>query len=133
MKVNKKIRNATPTVYKGIHFRSKLESEIAQILDKEGVPYKYECMKIILLPTFKYYEDTIRGWTYTPDFILYDNIMVEIKGFPNDAWPFKKKMIFKYLVDNNYPFIFYEIHSKAQMLSLIKELKSDNHAVCISK
>ena len=123
-KPHQKIRNATPTVDKGIKYRSKLESEIAQVLEQEGVPFKYECMKLSLLPTFKYLNETVRGWTYTPDFLIYDNIMVEVKGFPNDAWPLKKKMILKYIVDNNYQYEFYEIHSKTQMLKLLNELKS---------
>lgn len=130
MKANRKIRNATPTHYKGMKFRSKLEAVIAQTFEQEGVPYKYESVKIVLLPTFKYLGETIRSWTYTPDFIIYGNIIIEVKGYANDAWPLKKKMILKYIVDNGYKYEFFEVHSKTQLLKILKEIK--NRMLCSS-
>lgn len=126
--VNKKIRNATIEVYKGITFRSKLEASCAKLLDELGVTYKYEPFKITLLPTFKYLGKTLREWSYTPDFVIYNNIIVEVKGFPNDVWGYKKKMILKYIVDNNYNYEFYEVKNKTQLCKLIEDLKKKEHA-----
>ena len=121
--INKKIKNATVTVYNGITFRSKLEAECAKILDTQQVPYQYEPFKIVLLPSFKYLGKTLREWAYHPDFVVYNNIIIEIKGFPNDVWGYKKKMILKHIVDHNYNYEFYEVKNKTQLLKLIKELK----------
>ena len=124
---NKKIKNATVTVYNGITFRSKLEAECAKILDEEGIKYQYEPFKIILLPSFKYLGKTLREWHYSPDFVVFNNIIIEVKGFPNDDWGYKKKMILKYIVDHNYMYEFYEVKNKTQLRTLIKELKTKNN------
>jgi len=124
---NKKIKNATVTVYNGITFRSKLEAECAKILDEEGIKYQYEPFKIILLPSFKYLDKTLREWHYSPDFVVFNNIIIEVKGFPNDVWGYKKKMILKYIVDHNYMYEFYEVKNKTQLRTLIKELKAKNN------
>ena len=124
---NKKIKNATVTVYNGITFRSKLEAECAKILDEEGIKYQYEPFKIILLPSFKYLGKTLREWSYSPDFVIFNNVIIEVKGFPNDVWGYKKKMILKYIVDHNYIYEFYEVKNKTQLCTLIKELKAKNN------
>lgn len=124
MYINKKIKNAKPTEYNGVKYRSKLESEFAKVFDENGVPFKYEPFKITLIPSFKYLGQTIRDVSYTPDFVVYNNIIIEAKGFPNDAYPLRKKMVLKYIVDNNYNYEFYEIKTKNQLLKLIEELKT---------
>ena len=125
--INKKIKNATVTIYNGITFRSKLEAECAKILEEEGVKYRYEPFKITLLPSFKYNGTTYRCWQYSPDFVVYNNIIIEIKGFPNDVWGYKKKMILKYIIDHDYIYEFYEVKNKKQLRELIKELKAKNN------
>jgi hypothetical protein len=124
---NKKIKNATVTIYNGITFRSKLEAECAKILDEEGIKYQYEPFKIVLLPSFKYLGKTLREWSYSPDFVIFNNVIIEVKGFPNDVWGYKKKMILKYIVDHNYIYEFYEVKNKTQLRTLIKELKAKNN------
>lgn len=124
MYINKKIKNAKPTEYNGVKYRSKLESEFAKVFDENEIPFKYEPFKITLIPSFKYLGQTIRDVSYTPDFVVYNNIIIEAKGFPNDAYPLRKKMVLKYIVDNNYNYEFYEIKTKNQLLKLIEELKT---------
>lgn len=124
---NRKIKNATPTVYNGIKFRSKLESECAKILDEQGVIYQYEPFKIVLLPKFKYLSETLREWSYVPDFVIFNNIIIEVKGMPNDVYRYKRKMLLKYIVDHNYCYEYYEVRNKTQMLNLIKELKKKEY------
>lgn len=54
-------------------YRSGLEEVVAADLDKKGVKYEYETMKIkYIIPASKH--------TYTPDFILDNGIIVETKG-----------------------------------------------------
>jgi hypothetical protein len=120
---NKKVKNATITYYNGIKFRSKLEAECAKLLENNNVEYEYEPFKIELLKAFQYDGKTYRSWTYSPDFVIFKNIIIEVKGFENDLWGVKKKMILKYIVDNNYCYEFYEIRNTSQLQKLIDELK----------
>lgn len=57
-------------------FRSKLESRVASALEGAGVDYSYESLKL------KY----LRPQTYTPDFVLPNGIVLEVKGYfePSD-------------------------------------------------
>jgi len=57
-------------------FRSKLESRVASALKGAGVDYSYESLKL------KY----LRPQTYTPDFVLSNGIVLEVKGYfePSD-------------------------------------------------
>jgi hypothetical protein len=121
--MNKKIKNATPEIYNNVKYRSKLEASVAKLLDSLNIDFKYEPFKITLLPAFKYLNKSLREWSYTPDFVIFNNIIVEVKGFPNDSWGIKKKMILKYIVDHNYNYEFYVIKNLNQMRSLIEELR----------
>ena len=120
---NRKVKNAQITYYNGIKFRSKFEAECAKLLEQNNIKYEYEPFKIELLPTFQYDGKTYRAWTYTPDFVVGNNVILEIKGFPNDCWPIKKKMILKYIVDHNYSHEFYEIKNITQLKKFIEEYK----------
>jgi hypothetical protein len=62
-------------------FRSKFEEQIAKTFDKGGQLYLYEPSK------YNYTLDC----SYTPDFVLFNNVIIEAKGFlkPSD----RRKMI----------------------------------------
>lgn len=79
---NKKIKNATVTSYNGITFRSKLEARCAQILKENNISFEYEPLKIEYIPKFEYYGEKYRAASYTPDFLVDDKYILEIKGFP---------------------------------------------------
>lgn len=76
-------------------------------------------------------KNKIAGIKYTPDFIFkYNNIdvYIEVKGFENDVFYIKKKMFIKYL-DNKFiadgiPSMFFEVHTKTQILQAIEILKN---------
>ena len=53
-------------------YRSGLEIKIAESLKELKIDYKYECMKIE-------WED-LAYRTYTPDFVLFNGIIIETKG-----------------------------------------------------
>ena len=107
--------------FKGITFRSKLELYTAQNLDALGIPFSYEPRKITLLEKFStpYQKDMVRAITYTPDFEI-GPILLECKGFETPEWKIKKKMVFKYLMENEPQTIFYQIHDPQK--SLLKAL-----------
>ena len=118
------IKNATPTVYNGVKYRSKLEARCAEILDKAGIPFEYESLKMELLPKFVYMGKTYQPWTYKTDFIILDNTILEVKGFKQaDNYVNKRKMILKHIIDNNLPYVFYEIYSETHLKKVLDMYK----------
>ena len=118
------IKNATPTYYNGVKYRSKLEARCAEILDKAGISFEYESLKIELLPKFIYMGKTYQPWTYKSDFVILDNILLEVKGFRQaDNYVNKRKMILKHIIDNKLPYSFYEIYSDSHLRSLLGKYK----------
>lgn len=118
------IKNATPTFYNGVKYRSKLEARCAEILDKAGIDFEYESLKMELLPKFIYMGKTYQPWTYKTDFIILDNVILEVKGFRQaDNYVNKRKMILKHILDNNLPYAFYEIYSDSHLRSVIGKYK----------
>lgn len=141
--VNKKIKNATPLVYDGITFKSKLEVMAYKTLKAEGFPVMYEPVKFVIWQGFKptvpfYDKDKITHLlkennkklidiSYTPDFMFGykgKNIILELKGLENDVYPLKKKLFRAYLEKNCSNSIYFEIFSKKQLLQAIEIIKS---------
>ena len=93
------VRNATKVSYDGIIFDSKLEQYVyAQLkLHKIKFALKY---KVVIFDKFRYNDELIREISWTPDFILPDhNIVLEAKGYANDQWSLKIKLIKKYFLE----------------------------------
>ncbi len=127
---NKKIIGATITEYQGIKFRSKLEARVAKYLIDNKITFTYEQSILELIPKFKYNEQSIRAVHYTPDFIC-GNLIIEVKGYPNDVWGLKKKLILKYLLDTKSSLIFEEVHNIKELTNiLIKYGKLRNMETC---
>ena len=103
--------------YGGKHFRSTLEAQTAKALDELGIPYQYEERKIELMEGFKspFQKDKVRSITYTPDFII-GPIILECKGFETPEWKIKKKLVFKWLQENEPDAIFHQIHDARKSL-----------------
>lgn len=103
--------------YKGRKFRSNLEAETAKTLDGLGLSYEYESRKIVLQEGFRcpYQKDKVRDLTYTADFII-GPIMLECKGFETPEWKIKKKLVFKWLMENEPDTLFYQIHDARKSL-----------------
>lgn len=115
--MSERIVNVHQADYEGKHFRSTLEAQTAKTLDELGIPYQYENRKIELIEGFKcpYQKDKVRSCTYTPDFIV-GPIMLECKGFETPEWKIKKKLVFKWLMENEPDTIFYQIHDARKSL-----------------
>lgn len=123
-----KICNATPTYYNGIKYRSKTEARCAEVLDNANIKFQYESLKMELLPKFIYMGKTYLPWTYKTDFVILDNIILEVKGFKQaDNYVNKRKMILKHILDNNLPYSFYEIYSDSHLRSVINKYKKSGN------
>ena len=151
MEENKKVRNATNCEYNGISFKSKLERDTYQALEAEGFSpeyekHSYELQETKLFPTAHYapYMDRklhTRVWglnkykiisiKYKPDFVLTVNdtlIVIEVKGYSNDRYPYQKKLFFKWLEKNQPQSAFFEIHNVKQLKAAIEIIKQiDNN------
>lgn len=142
MSNNRKIANATPTRLGTITFKSKLEESFYKTLVSAGLEPDYELTKFILVdgfkPTVPFYNrsksrvfrldmNKVRDITYTPDFtILYHDTLfiIEAKGIENDTFPLKKKLFRKLLESMEMPCVYFEVHTKRELLEVIKIIKS---------
>lgn len=122
-----KIRNATPTEYDGIKFRSKLEMYTYKKLREAKINADYEQHRFELLPAFVALSGKkYRAMTYLPDFVGKDFI-IECKGFPNESWPLRKKLFEYALVRDNLKYDFYEVHTQKEVDALVLNLKEKNY------
>ena len=136
---NKKVRNATSKVYKGIKFRSKLELFTYKKLEEAKVKCLYEKKKYVLQEGFHYsqqcyephktkgYVDNtykVRDITYTPDFVDPNGKwIIEVKGFANDVFPVKWKMFKNHLMQLEDPPVLYLPKNQGQVLKTIELIK----------
>lgn len=119
---NQKVKNATPNIYNGIKFRSKLETYTYQKLEESKINVEYETHRYELLPAFTFGDKKYRPMTYLPDFVG-DNFVIECKGFPNEAWPLREKLFNYYLYSHEPNTKFYVVHTKKEVDELVDKLK----------
>lgn len=142
MTENKKIRNARKSIFNGISFKSALEVSFYKELVSAGLEPDYELMKFVIVegfkPTVPFYnrsksrvfrKDTskVRDITYTPDFtVLYNGTLfiIEAKGLENDTFPLKKKLFRRFLESMETPCVYFEVHTKRELLEVIDIIKS---------
>lgn len=142
MAENKKIKNARESVFNGITFKSKLEESFYKTLKAANLDPDYELMKFILIdgfrPTVPFYNrnkskvfrldmSKVRDITYTPDFTLLYNdtlFIIEAKGIENDTYPLKKKLFRRLLESMKVPCVYFEVHTKRELLEVIDIIKS---------
>lgn len=123
---NKKIKNATPTTYDGIPFRSKMEVTTYKLLKEAGIPCEYEKKIFILVPAFTYKGQKFRTNTMKPDFTG-PNYILEVKGYPSDAFPLRWKLLHKALATNpeyGYPDV-YLCRNKGQTEQAIEQIRKN--------
>ena len=139
---NKKIRNAKQSIYNNITFKSKLEESFYKTLTQAGFNVKYEELTFILFqgfyPTVPFYNRSkskvfrldktkVRDITYTPDFTIEHNgilFIIEAKGIENDTFPLKKKLFRKLLENIDKKCVYFEVHTKRELLKVINIIKS---------
>ena len=119
---NRKIKGATPTIVDGVQYRSKLEARCAQILKENNIPFEYEPFKLEYIPKFEYDGIKYRAAYYTPDFVVDDKYILEVKGYANDVYRYKKKLVLlKLMQQNRYSFI--EIKTLTKLREWIRKYK----------
>lgn len=123
MSVNKKVKNATPLVYEGIRFRSKLEVYCYKKLKENKLYAEYEKHKFVLLEPFKYNGESIRQMTYTPDFVG-TGFVIECKGVCNDAFPLRYKLFKYYLFKNNISYDLYLPRNQKDVDKVIEKIRT---------
>jgi hypothetical protein len=152
MNINKKIRGAKSVEIDNILFRSRLEANCYLLLKESGLAFSYETEKLILSAPFKpnivvllsskkesnkleKLKNTIREISYTPDFVIISpsglKCIVEIKGYANDVYPLKKKLIIKKIEEidsGSGSIVFAEIRNLGQFQDLINYIKTHNNA-----
>lgn len=122
-----KVKNATPTEYDGIKFRSKLEVYTYKKLREAKIDADYEQHRFELLPAFVALSGKkYRAMTYLPDFVGKDFI-IECKGFPTDSWPLRKKLFEYTLLSLDIKYNFYEVHTQKEVDALVLNLKEQQH------
>lgn len=147
--LNKKVKNATPLFYDGIHFKSILEVDTYKMLQDEGFNPKYEEHtyevwkgRMFNVPCYDFHNNRklhknmwelnkykAQSIKYTPDFTFYAGdtfIVVEVKGFANDRYPYVKKLFRTWLDENIPDSMFFEIHNKRQLKAAVDIIKNVN-------
>lgn len=139
---NKKIRNATEASYSGIDFKSRLEVTIYKTLLENGFTPKYEEVTFEFVskqrPKVPFFNRVgkvfglemkpLQPITYTPDFTFeYKGLLViiEAKGFENDAFYIKKNLFRRHLETLNRPSIFFEVRTKKELLEALEIIKME--------
>ena len=115
--MGERIQNVHEKWYKGIKYKSTLEADTAEALDKMGLPIRYEERVLTIFKGFRcsYQKDKVRDTVYKPDFWV-GNIILECKGYETPEWRLKKKLVFKYLMENEPDVLFYQIHDARRQL-----------------
>jgi hypothetical protein len=85
---NKKVKNATKTIYNDIKFDSKLELFAYKTLSEAGIVSEYNNKVFTLIPAFAFGNEKVRPITYKPDFVG-NRWVMEIKGFASDSFPLR--------------------------------------------
>lgn len=131
---NKKVINATSIKVNNIKFKSRIEASIYKYLLDNGYNPLYEPDTFVIFSGFyptPYIIDGIvkktkcKDITYTPDFkINIDNktVYIEVKGFSNDVYPYKRKLFLSYIKSFS-DIYFVEVHSKKGLLTSLKMIE----------
>ncbi len=116
-----KVRNATPNIYDGIKFRSKLETYTYKKLKEAGIDAEYESTRFELIPKFEYNGEKVRAMTYLPDFVG-KNFIIECKGLVTDSFPLRWKIFKYYLKQENKDYKLFLVRNQKQVDEMVNEL-----------
>lgn len=142
---NKKIKNATPKEVDGIKFRSTLEARMYKKFKELNIDAKYEEKTYTLLDSFIspqiFYNRSSQGFkadfkpirriTYTPDFTYYNEngvlVIIEAKGFENDAYPIKRSLFRNNIALSNC--IYFEIRTLKELEIAVKRAEKETSSL----
>lgn len=144
--MNRKVKNTSSCKYHNIEFKSKAEMLIYKGLIEAGLEPNYEGITFTIWdgyrPIIPFYiidkdgnkinkKSKLKDITYTPDFTLNYNgytVVIEVKGFANDVFPYKFKIFRKYIETKENKYLLIEIFPKikiieSQIKTLVKVIK----------
>jgi hypothetical protein len=78
-----------------IYFDSLIEGQFYHFLKEHNISFQMK-LKIEIQPSFEYLGKKIQPITWSPDFAIrntFQPIIIDTKGYPNDAFPLKYKII----------------------------------------
>ena len=151
--VNVKVKNAKTHEYDELIFKSGLELFCYKSLKENGIAFRYQPDKYVLIPKFnsefRCYEDigkitrdsnkkivsstkrfglldNVREIAYTPDFCgLNNEWIIETKGFANDAFPLRWKLFKAKLNEIGFTGIVMKPESQKEVLLCIDIIKEE--------
>ena len=110
-----------------IYFDSVLEGQFYWYLKNNNIKFTLK-PKVKVIDKFKYHNSTERTVVWNPDFAINTKpipIIIDTKGYPNDAFPLKLKMV-KYILNLRYgkntPHIWF-IKNKKQFIIALNAIK----------
>lgn len=111
------MRGGKKNTYNGIDYRSVQESTFAKLLDKYKLKFLYEPYTFEVLPAFDFKGKKVRAITYTPDFLVDNKVIVEVKGWigNNKDFPLRAKLFKRYLVEYNPEWDYIIVTNKKEM------------------
>lgn len=121
-----RIQGVQEKAYKGVTYKSTLEADTAEALDKMGLPIRYEERVFKIFEGFKcpFQKRKVLDIQYIPDFWVGD-IILECKGFETPEWKIKRKLVYKYLLEKEPMVWFYQVNKHAWKKDLLEAL--DHH------
>lgn len=140
--MNKKVKNATPTKFNNIQFKSILEKNCYVVLKQANLTVEYESETFVLIlgkrviKPYIHYKSGIpiieenaklRDIGWTPDFIVTNEkgnkFVVESKGQINDIFPLKLKIFRHHLDELDYKAIII-VNSKKDCVKAVEYIKT---------
>lgn len=108
------------TEYNGRKYRSAFEANTAEMLDKIGIPWEYESRTYTVQEGFycPWENRKILPIKMKPDFII-GPVMLETKGFETPDWLIKKKMLYKYFLENEPDAIYHVAHNNKEIIEAL--------------
>ena len=106
--------------YNGRKYRSTFEANTAEMLDKIGIPWEYESRTFTVQEGFycPWENRKILPIKMKPDFII-GPVMLETKGYETPDWLIKKKMLYKYFLENEPDAIYHVAHSNKEIIEAL--------------
>ena len=117
-------------------FRSKFESKVNDILSETSLNFTYEETTVTLMDAFDFEQDSYQKWgkkyknvkrvramTYTPDFVVEDKYIIEVKGFRTPSFNIKWKLFKNYIIENELDWHIYLVHSQKQLREVIERIE----------
>lgn len=124
---NKKVRNAKKVIHTSEDgIETKLDSGLelfffTQCINK-GIKVERE-PKFTIQPKFQYLDEKIREVNMLPDFYLpMNNILCEVKGYQNDVYPLKRKMLLYHLHITNQTVKYVVLKNKKEISDFVNSL-----------